>query len=391
MFRVVALLVCAAAAACGGKARRDNARAADAANERGLELERQAAKERRPRARERAYARARAAYTAACERGLPDGCDNRERVDLIITERLGVCDTLEQCRAQGTGWLPEARGVSRLRALCWGRALDARQDKRQWPADPRSCTALAGHYASDRRDADADALFERGCKALAHNDACLAWGDYYAAGGLHERAAIAYGIGCAAGHGSSCDAVAVSYEQLHRASFPDDDSIRFRREGVDPLALLRSARAAAERGCTAGFAPACDRRDEVVREIDRIAQLETTRGCLFRNTCRRNEFCNRLNGECEGPKNRGAFYATYAEGTKRLDAGDYEGARDAFERARAMNADIPGPWRWLAYLSAREGRFNECVLAANEAVRLAPKSKHAKELRKLAADCSMAR
>ena len=67
--------------------------------------------------------------------------------------------------------------------------------------------------------------------------------------------------------------------------------------------------------------------------------------------------------------------------------GEYKRAKAYLNKAKAMEPQWPGPWRFLALVAAAEEDWEGCLKESEGAVRLAPKSRNAPALRKLHSEC----
>jgi hypothetical protein len=84
------------------------------------------------------------------------------------------------------------------------------------------------------------------------------------------------------------------------------------------------------------------------------------------------------------------FTDEYQAGIDAYRLGKYDEAKTHLEAAKAENATLPGPWRWLAAVAQVEGSWPDCVASAREALRLNPKSSEAPATRKLHDECRAA-
>ena len=80
----------------------------------------------------------------------------------------------------------------------------------------------------------------------------------------------------------------------------------------------------------------------------------------------------------------------FQEGVDAYRLGDYDTARVHLEKARAMDASLPGPHRFLAAVAKAQDRFAECVSHAAVALRVAPQSREVPDTRKLHEECRAA-
>jgi hypothetical protein len=82
--------------------------------------------------------------------------------------------------------------------------------------------------------------------------------------------------------------------------------------------------------------------------------------------------------------------AVWHEGIDEYNRGDFTKARELFDHALEIRADLPGPWRYLALMAANEKRYGDCVSACKQALCLNPTSKFAPMVRDLSAMCGKA-
>jgi PEGA domain len=80
----------------------------------------------------------------------------------------------------------------------------------------------------------------------------------------------------------------------------------------------------------------------------------------------------------------------FQDGTDAFRLGDYPGARAHLERAAALDASLPGPWRFLAAVDAAEHQWQPCVDHARTAIIANPASSEIVATRKLHDDCRAA-
>ncbi len=76
-----------------------------------------------------------------------------------------------------------------------------------------------------------------------------------------------------------------------------------------------------------------------------------------------------------------SFEDAWAKGQDLFNLGRYDDARVQFEKARDLSPKLPGPWRYLGRLAKIQQRWDDCVSAATEAIRLKPDSDKAAEVR----------
>jgi tetratricopeptide (TPR) repeat protein len=76
------------------------------------------------------------------------------------------------------------------------------------------------------------------------------------------------------------------------------------------------------------------------------------------------------------------FDAEYQAGQDSFNLGRYEDALAHFSRARDEEPRKPGPWRWLGRTLRVLERWDACVAASTQAVRLRPDSPLVPEVRK---------
>ena len=58
-----------------------------------------------------------------------------------------------------------------------------------------------------------------------------------------------------------------------------------------------------------------------------------------------------------------------------------------FQALQRCRAELPGPWRYLALIAEKQGRYGDCASAADRALELAPQSKHAAVLTEMRDTC----
>ncbi|MCE9574635.1 MAG: PEGA domain-containing protein [Deltaproteobacteria bacterium] len=81
------------------------------------------------------------------------------------------------------------------------------------------------------------------------------------------------------------------------------------------------------------------------------------------------------------------FTREFQAGVDAYRLGQYAEAREHLEKARAFEAALPGPYRFLAAVDQSEQKFEDCVAHAREAIRLNPQSVEIEATRKLHDDC----
>lgn len=77
----------------------------------------------------------------------------------------------------------------------------------------------------------------------------------------------------------------------------------------------------------------------------------------------------------------------FQAGVDAFRLGHYDEARDHLDKARALNPKLPGPHRFLAAVAQAQGRWQDCLDGAREALVLNPASQEAPETKKLHDDC----
>jgi len=353
--------------------------------------------------REALFDQARAKYQQACQEGSRDGCVAHEQLDTALRERRGECRTADECSVQGRGWLPSSRGEQRLRRLCMGERVRviASAAPPAFELHGPSCVALGDYYRQSNRVRNAAYVYRKGCEEAHYAQACVGEAlrvlgseqvldpsSSVAGRGDMLRIAEPYAQrGCEIGDAGACELFARLELARHRVRFPDANSLRYSIEDADPKELLLRAKTAAEGACAKGVKQACATAEESGAELERITAL-LEHGCVFLRNCGRGQVCNEATGRCEGRSSKGGFYAFYDKGIALFDARDLDGANKAFERARRMAPQLPGPWRWLGLIALRQGRYADCAAATEEALRLNPRSKHAAAMRAIVDHCN---
>lgn len=84
------------------------------------------------------------------------------------------------------------------------------------------------------------------------------------------------------------------------------------------------------------------------------------------------------------------FTRAFQAGVDAYRLGQYPEARAHLEKARAFEAGLPGPYRFLAAVDQAEQKFEDCVGHAREAIKLNPQSVEIEATRKLHDDCRTA-
>ena len=79
---------------------------------------------------------------------------------------------------------------------------------------------------------------------------------------------------------------------------------------------------------------------------------------------------------------RSAFDRHYEAGQDAYHLGKLEEAQAAFSKARDLEPDKPGPWRWLGRTARARKEWEQCLEAAIQALRLSPRSRYAAEVRR---------
>ncbi len=387
------------ALSCGGRQRPEDR--GESAFEEAQELHRKAEADHR-RTREALFDQARDKYQESCREGNQEACLVHDQLDAALRERRGECRNEDECSAQGQAWLPSSRGEQRLRELCQGERVQiaGRASLPKWKPYGPSCAALGEFYRDANRARYAAYFYRRACDELGFAPGCLGEAERVIGNtsvtepDVHDprlsdviRLAEPYAKrGCDGGCGEACVLLAQLEIAHHRLRFPDVHSLRYSLEEAEPKELLLSAKVAAERGCKLGVKEACQLGEATAAELARTEKLLES-GCVFLKNCESGQVCNAKTGRCEGRGKKGGFYAAYEKGVALFDARDYRGANKAFERARRMAPHLPGPWRWLGLIAARQGRYNDCVAATQEALRLNPESVHAHAMRTLVMHC----
>jgi hypothetical protein len=65
-----------------------------------------------------------------------------------------------------------------------------------------------------------------------------------------------------------------------------------------------------------------------------------------------------------------------------FNLGKYDDAQVCFEKVIDLDKTKPGPWRWLGRTALAQKRYEECVRAATQAMRINPKSSQSAEVKK---------
>jgi len=82
-----------------------------------------------------------------------------------------------------------------------------------------------------------------------------------------------------------------------------------------------------------------------------------------------------------------AYLDAFDKGVAAYRLGNFADARNQFNKAIAIQEDLPGPYRWLTVIAQAEQKWDECLQHAVKAVRLNPTSKHAPTVRALHSQC----
>lgn len=83
----------------------------------------------------------------------------------------------------------------------------------------------------------------------------------------------------------------------------------------------------------------------------------------------------------------GKLAREFQEGVDAYRLGDYAEARAHLEAARKLDPKLPGPHRFLAAVALAEKRYDDCIVSAAQALRVAPQSREVADTRKLHEDC----
>jgi tetratricopeptide (TPR) repeat protein len=78
---------------------------------------------------------------------------------------------------------------------------------------------------------------------------------------------------------------------------------------------------------------------------------------------------------------KAGFDEAWNRGQDLFNLGKYDEARAEFDKARALSPKLPGPWRYLGKIAKIQQRWQDCVDAATEAIRLKPDSSNSDEVR----------
>ena len=81
------------------------------------------------------------------------------------------------------------------------------------------------------------------------------------------------------------------------------------------------------------------------------------------------------------------FLAAYEAGQDAFNLGQYDEARQQFERARDFEPDLPGPYRFLALVAQAQERWQDCLDAARAAIDKKPDSPRVPEVSAVHAGC----
>lgn len=77
----------------------------------------------------------------------------------------------------------------------------------------------------------------------------------------------------------------------------------------------------------------------------------------------------------------------FQEGVDAYRLGEYAEARAHLETARQLDPKLPGPHRFLAAVALAEKRYDDCLVSAAQALKVAPESRELVDTRKLHDDC----
>ncbi|MEO8549383.1 MAG: PEGA domain-containing protein [Kofleriaceae bacterium] len=81
------------------------------------------------------------------------------------------------------------------------------------------------------------------------------------------------------------------------------------------------------------------------------------------------------------------FTREFNAGIDAYRLGKLDDARGHLEKAKKLDPKLPGPQRFLAAVAQRQQRWDDCIVAGHEALRLNPNSSEAPETRKLYDGC----
>src|SRR5689334_10280911 len=78
---------------------------------------------------------------------------------------------------------------------------------------------------------------------------------------------------------------------------------------------------------------------------------------------------------------KAGFDEAWNKGQDLFNLGKYDEAHLEFDKARALAPKLPGPWRYLGKIAKIQSRWQDCVDAYTEAIRLKPDSNNSDEVR----------
>ncbi len=87
------------------------------------------------------------------------------------------------------------------------------------------------------------------------------------------------------------------------------------------------------------------------------------------------------------PKVRKDFEAAYNTGQDAFALGELDKARAAFEKARQIQPELAGPYRWLAAIAHTQERWEDCLREGEDYLTRAPTGSHSDEIRKIHGEC----
>ncbi len=79
----------------------------------------------------------------------------------------------------------------------------------------------------------------------------------------------------------------------------------------------------------------------------------------------------------------------FQEGVDAFRLGKFDEAKAHLERARSLDAKLPGPHRFLAAVAQAQGRWGDCVASARTAIELNPRSAEIGDTRKVHDECRL--
>lgn len=82
------------------------------------------------------------------------------------------------------------------------------------------------------------------------------------------------------------------------------------------------------------------------------------------------------------PAGGATFNQLFDDGVALYNTGKYDQAISYFERARDLNPESPGPWRYLGRIAKIQRRWEDCVRYSSEAIRVKPYASSTPEVRK---------